>query len=267
MLPSPEYLRIIDELLECRDDESLHRVKQRLQEFFDREGRRTTKRSFIERYIGIESCLHLHCICQCPFINNATWQFCLVVQSVVNSEGATVCKFNPVSTSDTVESQVQMTVFVDVREFSQQPQMSRNVPLGRVIPSVVRLYRLDECKSRWGNARKNPGEIFLTERSPLAGPDPCPEGELAVFEPFGVDLGDSRIQLDEIEYKVVKSRPDLINDLTGQNGDFGRRSLPNIEIFLAIRLRDDLIRLTSGVSGVGKFDRLDIRADNCIFGR
>lgn len=48
--PSEEYLRILDELLECRDDDALNNIKARLQDQRDRElCQARTERGFVKR--------------------------------------------------------------------------------------------------------------------------------------------------------------------------------------------------------------------------
>jgi hypothetical protein len=153
---------------------------------------------------------------------------------------------------------MQVSVFVDVRELSEKPQMSS--PL----PSIVRLHALDECISRNGNAREislktaiRQGKVVGDGRISLDA-NVEQEREFTAFVPSLRQSDLCGIELDKIERQVIEGRPDLIDHLSSQNCDTGRRLLQEIKFFCAIRLSGNTTRLTCGVIPNEESYRLDM---------
>src|SRR5437762_12131919 len=75
----PEYLSLLDQLLECRDDDRFKLLQANLKEVLRFEGVRPHSNSFIERYIRGEATLHIHW----RFSGNLVGQgdFCAMLQA------------------------------------------------------------------------------------------------------------------------------------------------------------------------------------------
>src|SRR6185312_9045275 len=61
--------------------------------------------------------------------------------------------------SDSGENRIKVSVLVDIRQLSDDPQNVMSP-----WPSTVRLNTLDECKSRFGDTRQNALETVIGER-------------------------------------------------------------------------------------------------------
>jgi len=207
---SPSYLRVIQELLECWDDNLLRNIHTELQDVIDREcGRALSERRFSERYKRNESSLHLHAS-RHHLRRKERFQFCTSL-SATNGEGFnTVLENGNFSTVSLRINHIQVSVLVDVRELSQKPKL-----IGR-IPTIIRLQTLDECKRLLGNTRKGLPKVVEWQRKVTrAGRISCSgdlsqEGKLATPNPVSGQLDCVRIKLDEIECQVIECRPDLI---------------------------------------------------------
>ena len=149
--------------------------------------------------------------------------------------------------------QVQMSVLVDVREISEKSQ-----GIVGCSNAVVRLHTLNECKRRIGNPRKITLERFFVKRGRGVLGQANPHGKLAVLLPVGVNGGNVRISLDEIEHKVIQGGSHLVNHLASQKRYFQRRRLGDIQLLFALRLFNDFVRFSSGVSGNALLDRLQV---------
>jgi hypothetical protein len=84
------------------------------------------------------------------------------------------------------------------------------------------------------------------------------EGKLTSPFPIEGQLDITGIQLDEIERQVIECRPELINSLTNQDSNSGRRVGGKVELLLSVRLFHDQVRVVSDVLGDALLDRLDV---------
>jgi hypothetical protein len=91
----------------------------------------------------------------------------------------------------------------------------------------------------------------------LSGLERLEQGKLTFVRPVGWERDVSRIKFDEIKSQVIQSRPELIKNFPGYDGKFGRRSSSS-EYFFAVRLRDDFVRISSGIRGNAAFDFLNM---------
>ncbi len=73
-----------------------------------------------------------------------------------------------------------------------------------------------------------------------------PEGEITTLEPVSRKAGLSRIELDEVERQVVYGRPEMINNLSSENGNLGRGTDQKINCLFSVRILNDFIRVCSG---------------------
>ena len=76
--------------------------------------------------------------------------------------------------------------------------------------------------------------------------------------PLGVNGGNVRISLDELERKVIQGGPHLVDHLAGQNGNLDRRRFGDIQFLFALRFSDEYVRLSFGISGDAFLDRAEV---------
>lgn len=262
--PPAEYLQVLDELLECRDDEELNRVRAKLQHVLDGRLFNIRNRTFIERYNSFEASIHVHGTARRRLSPDCFFNFCAFIQRVPASATNSIVVGNTFFRTDSFGQDVQVSVFVDVREFLDDFQCVNNSEPARTV-DIVRLYALDECVRRNGNPRqisKEPtrkGKSIGNGRFSFScGGNVNQEGELAVLAPSFWQDHSSGIQLDQIECQVVEGRAELIENFASDNRDFGGRVAENTNLLFAIRLRDDFARITSGISPNAFFDNLDM---------
>ncbi len=55
------------------------------------------------------------------------------------------------------------------------------------------------------------------------------------------------IALDEIESQIIERGPQLIDDLSRDNRDIWRRLPDDFQLIFAVRVREDVVRLTCNV--------------------
>jgi hypothetical protein len=122
------------------------------------------------------------------------------------------------------------------------------------IRTVVRLHTLDNCERLVGNPGKFSGEFILGNRGRAAVRSFHPERELAVLGPFWVHGGDTPIQLNDIERQVIEGGSHLVDHFAGEDGDFSRRRLGNIQLPFATSLLDDFVGPTRRVNGYASLD-------------
>src|ERR1035441_4216205 len=108
----------------------------------------------------------------------------------------------------------------------------------------------------FGNARKFRKQT-VRQRNLLSGLECLEQRKLTFVHPVGGERDVSRIEFDEIESQVIQCRPELIKNFSGYDRYFGRRSSGS-EYFLAVRLRDDFVRISSGIRGNAAFDFLNM---------
>lgn len=241
MRPSKEYLRILDELVECRDDESLQRVQRVLQQYLNRNRTSIPKDGFVESYKRGDCEIHLHGV-MIP-IGEPDINFCAVINShtsLGSESGAPSPMFMDVGTRS---GNRKVSVLVDVRELRELPERTIDIP-----SRVVRLHTLDECVSLFGNPREVP-KTAIRQRGSLSGLEGLgPNRKLAFLVPVSGQSDPARIELDEIESQVIQHGTHLVDSLPSQDSDFNGRRLRPIDCSFALRISNQLRRITSGVS-------------------
>jgi hypothetical protein len=157
--PSPNCLRVLDELINSRDDESRNCVYAKLQNIIHRDvGKLYRQRRFVERHKRIDDASH-HRNGIGKLIGGVERRldFCAVVQwgevITVDSGRPNVFKLVSLRIDD-----VEMSVFVNVCELLQPSQLQRPTPL------VVRSQCLNECKSLYDNPRQRLCEEIKRKR-------------------------------------------------------------------------------------------------------
>jgi hypothetical protein len=199
--PSREYLGFLDELLECRDDDRFNLLKNQLQEVVHRESSRLPDVApLIERYKRSVVTFHVHGFIRVPervvkrTLRRSRMDFCATIQSRIASTAEPVGISNTLMLPNTGTGQIQASVFVDVRKMSKK---SKGIVDGS--HTVVRLDTLDECKRRIGNPRKTTTERIFVKRGSGVFRQSKQHGKLTVCLPVGVNGGNVRISLDQIE--------------------------------------------------------------------
>ena len=141
-------------------------------------------------------------------------------------------------------------MFVDVRDLDKEAKAITND-----VVSIIRLNTLNKCKRLHGNVRKLPGEYVVRSwkrmrdsRFPM-GRNSQIKRELGVLVPLVGKRLPARILFDQIERQMIEGRPHLVDHLSHQNTNLSGRRLRDVQPLFALRLRDDSVRLTSGISG------------------
>ena len=122
--------------------------------------------------------------------------------------------------------------------------------------TLVRLYALDECKRVSGDTRKRFSKTVIRERGlrmtglNLVVRNSKPQREVASIFPGRGQSNSTCIALDEIERQVVKGGPELINNFASENRDLRRGLNQEVNLFFAVRIVDDLIRVGGGSKGM-----------------
>ena len=238
MPPSPEYLRILDELIECRDDNLFHLLQAQLKnQVHFRCGDPIPHGGFIERYIRQNSGLHIHYV-----VESSGYRFdlCSMLEPAIDFiKPSPVSKLVMPKNGCFGNHDIQVTVFVDVREFGKQ---SEGIGSSQ---TMVRLHTLDECKRRFGNTRKDVREAVVS-RCFLWNPQP--EGEKTILFPVSGQGDSAWVDFDEIERQVIYGRPELIDNLSNENGNVRPWLASDIDCFFAVRFGEEGVRACSGIS-------------------
>ena len=209
--PPAEYLRLLDELIECRDDESLNCIRAKIQDQLNRHFRYLGERGFVERYNRVEASYHLHWTAHRMRSPDDRFKFCLMIQNAPGAVLSSTSERNKFIHTDSSNREIQVSVFVDARQYSESPECIQGTQDNQR-SSVVRLQTLDECKNLWGDARKlslkettRQGKIMGDGRIALCG-DINQQREFALSFPMLGEDNLTGIQLDEIEYQVIQGR-------------------------------------------------------------
>jgi hypothetical protein len=254
MKPSREYLELLDELLECRDDVSLNLVKDQLQKLINRESDCIAQDVFfLESYKWSKTAVHLHG--QIRFIPSGfRWNFCAMIQGRMSATAKTASEDNLTVHTNSPTGDVKVSVFVDVRQSTEKSQgiIDGTYP-------IVRLHALDKCKYRIRNSGKSSGETTLRQRGMLSRPKFSAQGKIAMFKPFGVNTRNIRIPLNDIEYQVVEGGSHLIDHFASENGNLARRVPGDSELFCFFALSlGELMGVTAGIQGNASFESLEM---------
>jgi len=155
----PEDLRVLDEPLECRDNNQINLVKNKFQEVINRQvGRIPQVMPLIEGDKRSEAAIHIHGFIR--FIpTRRGFDHCAMVQCLRASTGKSAAKSNNLIFSDSGANKIHAPVLVDVGEMKKKSQTVIDATR-----AIVRLNTLNECKRLIGNPRKLPGECTLRNR-------------------------------------------------------------------------------------------------------
>lgn len=260
MPPSPEYLRALQELFKSGENNSPNLIHTKLQEVIDRESRRALfENTLVERYKRMHEVLHVHCSVLVDHLGRERrFKFCAVLHAA-HREMVPSGTDQPGSVVSLRIDDVQVSVFVDVRQLFDDPQHVA------CIHSIVRLNRLDECERVIGNPWKRSGKIVVLQGE-SEGYRRIPgcrniqeQGKFASPLPFSGQLDVAHVELDQIEREVIEGRFDLIDCFTRQEGDVGIGNVATqIDCGFAIRMRDNSSRSSVGVSPSARLDSLDM---------
>src|SRR5262249_11781406 len=126
----------------------------------------------------------------------------------------------------------------------------------RFLPSVIRLQALDECKRAVGDPI--PGgadEDIARNRRLVAGRRDARKWGLGWSLPIGRGkVSGPLIPFDEFEKQVIERGSELVDKLSRDKRDLGRRRSQELYLLSALRLRDDFIRVTTGIVGDAHLD-------------
>jgi len=225
--------------MECGDDSQLHGTQARLQNVLDGEiGSVRAKRRFVERYKRGEFAVRFHAENLDSGIGHGL-NFCALVESDLPSKkewASSISNGVFISTNNVRYGDVEVTVFVDIREFAEISKPQRRVP------SIVRLHALDECKCLFGNTGKcvvkevvGEGQLQSDGRIAFSG-SIKQQRELAPLFPTRRELDAEAVQLDEIECQMVKRRSKLVDNLASDYRDIVVGSSGKVELSATLRL-------------------------------
>lgn len=260
--PSREYLRLLDELLECRDDVSLNLIQNKLKQLIDSENVRFAQISpLIERYKSGVMTFHVHGLLRFGSVKRSQRShrrgrvnFCATIQSGIACTAQSTGVSNTLVLPNSRLGQMKASVLVDVRQMGKKTQsvIDGSNP-------IVGLHTLDECKRNIGNPRKLAGEFSFRERSCLSRfKRSGSKGEFAMFLPVGVNGGNVRISLDEIEYEMIQGRAHMVNNFARQKRDLDGGGLGHVQLLFALRLSDNFVRFSSGICGDVTLQRAEL---------
>jgi hypothetical protein len=259
--PSPEYLEFLDEFLECRDDHRFNLIKNQLEQVIDREGSRIPEIApLVERYKRGVMTFHIHGLLRLGV--NGTPQgshrgsrqnCCATVQGRIAVTAQPAGISNTLVLPNSGSGQVQASVFVDIRQVGKKSQgiIEGSYP-------VVGLHSLNDCKMRIGNPRKIAGEMTFSKRGCGVLRKSNSSGKLTMLFPLGINGGNVRVSLDEIEYQTIQGRPHLIDCFARQKRKFDRWRLGDVQLLFALRFFDDFVRFSSGVIGDASLERAEM---------
>lgn len=255
---SAEYLSVLDELLECRDDDRLKLLQARFQQVARFEGVGPRADSFVESYIRDEAALHVHWR-SCIGNIGQRGDFCAVIQAAdAGTRQKSIGIREVMANGETGQENVRMLVFVDVRKFSDDPQ-----DVVDSWPCIVRLHTLDECISCYGNPRKilleeliGNGEGIRDERIAADVGGFHAQGKLTISLPSIGQRLSLGVGLDQLECKLIERRPELINDFPRYDPNVIRGTNKEMKCFFTVRIGKDFIRVF-GFSEIAD-DRMDL---------
>lgn len=216
---------------------------------------RGSKFGLIERYLEMDIAFHLH-FSLLHYLGRMPERIdlCAVVQrsteSNTNNPRFGECDFSRVRLHNGGRNVV---VFVDVREYSQEPKQ-----IMPSIASIVRLQFLDECIGLIGNPIEQPffrEEFVLGDGGIVSGRSGTQKRELTESPQIGGKLTPMR-PLDEIEEHMVEGRATVIENLPGEYRDIKRRLLNDVQCLCSIRIGHDFDRAVASVLGNASLENL-----------
>lgn len=118
---SQEYLAFLDELLECRDNDRLNLLQNRLQQVIHRESNRISQAiCFLKRYEHSIATIHVHG--SVMVARPRRFNFCATIQSHVSASAHAAGKSNNLALPHTGAHQIRISVLVDVRKAGEKSQ-------------------------------------------------------------------------------------------------------------------------------------------------
>lgn len=228
--------RLLQEMSECRDDVIFDLLDAELKNVLHCEMGGLPDRRFIEHYIDGRSSLHIHGGIR--LLHDTRLDFCAMLQAATTDRDRATSVSEHFGGNEIGDGNVEMAVLVNVGEIGDQSH-----DLGSTFP-MVRLQSLNECKRGFGNPRQTTLKTVVHRR--LLGRVE-PERKTAVILPITGQGNSERVELDQIESQIVEGGSKLIDDLSRNNGDIGRRLLENVHCLIAVRFRDDFVRLSCNV--------------------
>ena len=241
---------LVKKLIECRNDLGFNRVREQLQKILHSNVARLPYGDFLERYLCGDSALHIHALL---WLRKRRFNLCAVLQTTTGVTGPSAVKSQDFAVSNISDGEIKMTVFVNIRQVGKPSHNFRSAS------TVVRLNTLNECKRAFGNTRKCVSEVLLGDRRlSYALGEFESQREVAVFLPRVRKNDSSAVEFDQIERQMIQSGTELIENFPSENSDVLRRRLPNIKCGFAVRVSDELIRLTAAVSANASLNGLDV---------
>ncbi len=247
---SQEYLRFVNQVLHVRNDAPLNSIQNELKQMFYTEYDCVTENgSFLERYARSVASMHVHGSIR-PHKVRASFNFCATVQHLSAFALESASPSNALTLLRAGSDDIQISVFIDVRQFGQK---SQGITDGSV--AIVRLNALNECKRLCGNVRKFPFEYLVRNRESMRDWGISCSGsrkekrKQTILGPFRRKRLTAPVPLDKLECDVIKGGAHLVNHLSDQDTNFSGRSFRNIQLSFALRLDGDFVRLTSGING------------------
>jgi hypothetical protein len=220
-----------------------------------RGGLERSKFRFVERYLNDIIVFHFHGTLVNLGRMDRLIEFCATLEHGHDS-GTTKSSFSTycVPSRNAGNSGIQMSMLVDVREYAQHPE--KFMP---VVPSIVRLQPLNECKCLMGNTVWDDAFSEKASRDGRSsmGISGGIQGQRE-HNPVSHLVGDGAIPvpLDKIEKNVVERRPELIDDFASEYGNLDRGLLGDLQCWCTLRLGDFSIRVSAAIFGNALFDRL-----------
>ena len=211
---------------------------------------------FIERYNRAILDFHLHGSLVFNGGNNGRdrrWKFCAILERGPDKSTIKGRMRENMPAVYRDDGRIKAAMFVDIRELTQLPKN-----LGCRIPSVVRLQALNECMCTIGNPLKHglfsEQNVFWNGRTMTSGL--LHQKRKLALTGNGVGQGLPVIPFDKFEKQVIECRPELVNHFTSKEGDVSRGFSSDAQCFFAVRISNDLVRLTSCVFGNALIDEL-----------
>ena len=144
----------------------------------------------------------------------------------------------------TRQEHIKVAMLVDVRQLANDPQ---DVMDSR--PTVVGLHTLDECVSIFGDPRKLVLEKLKWDRNGVLDGrlpttrDSQKDGELAISLPALGQFQSLGVGIDELERKMIESRPELIDDFPCDDLNVSRSINKEMKCFFTVRICEDFARV------------------------
>jgi hypothetical protein len=252
-----EYLRLIEQLSEARDDVTRHGIQAKLQDMINGLlSQCESERLFVERYKRNKASIHLHYSGR-ERRRDKGFDGCIIVSIAKPDAGGVVIPMEGFAHESISHDGVEMSVFVNVREMMKPTQSYVR------LNSVIRLHTLDECVSLFGNPRQvlkiaeGQGQLLSNGRISSCG-NFGDQGKSTSLEPCVGEPHSFGVEVDEFERQVIECRPQLIDCFPGENGDFQRGFVSKLYGAFTVGLSGNSTRLISGICEHAVLDSVDM---------